>query len=150
MAGRGEGTTPDRIETSEDAWKRVQQEHRKIVALLTDLGEAKGPERILEVVNELGGILPGHFADEEGPRGFFEEIRMLRPDMDPRLRRLHQQHGEIVQALDAVVAQAAAKTKNPAGIERTTSALCEMLRAHERIENQLITDFYLTDEGGAG
>jgi len=150
MAGRDQGTTSETIETSEDAWKRVQREHRKIVALLTDLGEAKGPERILELANELGGILPGHFSDEEGPLGFFEEIRMLRPDMDRRLRRLQRQHGEIVQALDAVVAQAAAKTKNPAGIERRTSALCKMLRAHERIENQLITDFYLTDEGGAG
>ena len=75
---------------------------------------------------------------------------MLRPDMDRRLRRLHQQHGEIVNALDAVVAQVEARTKNPAGIERTRSSLCDMLRAHERIENQLITDFYLTDEGGAG
>jgi hypothetical protein len=150
MVGSRRGTPPGGIETTEDAWKRVQVEHRKIVALLTELGEAKGPERILELANELGGILPGHFSDEEGPRGFFEEIRMLRPDMDRRLRRLHQQHGEIVNALDAVVAQVEAKTKNPAGIERTRSSLCDMLRAHERIENQLITDFYLTDEGGAG
>ena len=117
---------------------------------MTDLGEAKGAERVLEVANELGGILPGHFSDEEGPRGFFEEIRMLRPDMDRRLRRLHEQHGEIVEALQAVVAQATAKDENPAGLDRTTSVLCDMLRAHERIENQLISDFYLTDEGGAG
>ena len=150
MAGSGEGAPLAGVETNEAAWKRVQVEHRKIVALLTDLGEAKRPERILELANELGGILPGHFSDEEGPRGFFEEIRMLRPDMDRRLQGLHRQHGEIVEALEAVVAQTQATNKNPAGIERTTSTLCDMLRAHERIENQLITDFYLTDEGGAG
>jgi len=55
-----------------------------------------------------------------------------------------------VRALDDVVAQTQATKKNPAGIERTALALCDMLRAHERIENQLISDFYLTDEGGAG
>ena len=150
MAGSGRGATPQGNETSEEMWKRVQLEHRKIVSLVTDLGEARGPERVLEVANELGAILPGHFSDEEGPRGFFEEIRMLRPDMDRRLRRLHEQHGEIVEALEAVLAQATSKTKNPGGLERTTSAFCDMLRAHERIENQLISDFYLTDEGGAG
>ena len=109
MTGSRDGAPPQSSETSEQAWKRVQVEHRKIVALLTDLGEAKAPERILEIANELGGILPGHFSEEEGPRGFFEEIRMIRPDMDPRLRRLHQQHGEIVDALDAVVAQGMAE-----------------------------------------
>ena len=88
MAGSGRGATPQGNETSEEMWKRVQQEHRKIVSLVTDLGEARGPERVLEVANELGAILPGHFSDEEGPRGFFEEIRMLRPDMDRRLRRV--------------------------------------------------------------
>ena len=150
MAGSGRGAPPQAGETSEDMWRRVQQEHRRIVELVTDLGEAKGAERVLEVANELGAILPGHFSDEEGPRGFFEEIRMLRPDMDRRLRRLHEQHGEIVEALQAVVAQATAKDENPGGLERTTSVLCDMLRAHERIENQLISDFYLTDEGGAG
>ena len=83
MAGRGEESPPEGIETSEAAWKRVRYEHRKIVALATNLGEARRPERILEIASELGGILPGHFPEAEGPRGFFEEIRMLRPDMDP-------------------------------------------------------------------
>jgi hemerythrin superfamily protein len=129
-------------------WERIKSDHQTIVSLLTELGQVTELDRILGILNELGGILPGHFSDEEGRGGLFEQIRDLRPEVDSKLKFLSRAHREIVEALDALREQVLRVRRGTDRIEEAKAAFARQVRAHEQAENSIVLDAYLTDEGG--
>ena len=69
--------------------KRLQQAHQRISECLADFESAGGTDAILASLEQLLELLPEHFSrDEEGPDGIFDELRTMRPALDPQLVRL--------------------------------------------------------------
>lgn len=136
--------------SAEPSYKRVEREHRQIIALLTDLEQATEPKRVLEIADELGGLLPDHFANEESEGGVLDEIALDRPDLAPRLSTIRGQHQELVDVLEAVRREARANPADASRMHQRKEEFGWKLREHERVEAGLIVDFYYTEEGGRG
>jgi hypothetical protein len=134
----------------EAAVLRTQRVHRSILSLLQDLGRADDLSTILGLLGDLCGVLPDHFADEEGADGLFEALRLARPEVHPRRKFLQEEHRKMIQALEALREQAAGGHWELARVKRELAALLRQVRRHERAESVLIADVYYLDEGGSG
>jgi hypothetical protein len=131
--------------------KRLEQAHRRVEACLTDFESAGSADAILASLEQLLELLPGHFArDEEGPDGIFDELRVLRPALDPQLERLEHEHREILRDLETLRSQAREPGREDAHIQEQRAACVRRIRAHEAVENRLALEAYFFDEGGSG
>jgi hemerythrin len=134
---------------SAPASARIARAHEKIVGLLGELEAAGDSDRMLQVLEQLARLLPGHFADEEGVDGLFEELGTMRPAVDSRLKFFQQEHREMLEALEALRARVR-EQRDPSRIGEETAAFVRKVRTHERAESHLILDTYFVDEGGSG
>ena len=131
--------------------KRLQQAHQRVEACLAEFESAGGAEAILASLGRLLELLPEHFArDEEGPDGVFEELRTLRPALDPQIERLEHQHREILRDLEALRSRACESGCDDAHIQEQRAACVRRIRAHEEAESRLTLEAYFFDEGGSG
>jgi hypothetical protein len=129
--------------------ERIRAEHGAIVALVTELGETRDLARMAGVVDKLLEILPGHFAREERSDGLFEELQLAQPAVGSQIEALSQDHRRIEEAVAAMRDELRSVTQALDHVEETKVALAEMLATHERAENLLILEIFLTDEGGS-
>lgn len=131
--------------------KRLEQAHQRIRECLAEFESAGGADAILESLEQLLQILPGHFSrDEEGPDGIFDELRAIRPALDPQLQDLAHEHREILQDLEALRAQAREPAHDDAHIQAQRAACVRRIRTHEEAESRLALETYFLDEGGSG
>jgi hypothetical protein len=131
-------------------WDRIQDFHRSMVDLLRDLETATDPARIREVVETLERSLPGHFQDEVAPGALFDELGARRPASASILEYLRKDHGEILDMVSALNRRLQALDPSDPRIQQGRRAFLEKMRSHERIENRLVRDTYMLDEGGMG
>ena len=94
--------------------------------------------------------LPGHFADEVGPGGSFDELGARRPASEPILEDLRKDHGEILEMVSALNRRLQELDPADPRIQQGRRAFLEKIRSHEQIENRLVRDTYMLDEGGLG
>ena len=135
---------------SQAVWGRIEDFHRMMVGLLKELDTATDPARIREVVDTLDRSLPGHFADEVGPGGLFEDLGSRRPASEPILEHLRKDHGEILEMVSALNRRLQELDPADPRIQQGRRAFLEKIRSHEQIENRLVRDTYMLDEGGLG
>jgi len=137
----------------------VEGSHARIRRGLEALEEARDVDEIRAIVCDLPALLEEHFEAEERPGGLFEELGSLRPTIDSQLRFLRQEHREILRALDGLRQRLreADATTHVGELEQRhehirVSAACfmQLIRHHERIETQLVSDTYYTEDGGSG
>jgi predicted nuclease with TOPRIM domain len=137
----------------------VEGSHARIRSGLEALEQARDVDEIRAIVGNLPELLAEHFDAEEKPGGLFEELVSLRPTIHSQLAFLRQQHGEILQALEGLrqrLREADAATH--AGelehrhehIRVSTTCFMRLVRHHECIETQLVSDTYYTEDGGSG
>jgi hypothetical protein len=121
-----------------------------MVGLLQEVETATDPARVREVVDVLNRGLPSHFEDEVGPGGLFEDLGARRPASESILDDLRKDHGEILGMVSAL--NRSLQELDPADprIQQGRLAFLEKIRSHERIENRLVRDTYMLDEGGLG
>jgi hypothetical protein len=134
----------------EGVWARIEGFHRMMVGLLRELEATTDPVRIRDLVGALDQGLPGHFADEVGPGGLFDDLAARRPASEPMLAYLRNDHEEILVMVRALHQRLADSDADPAGILQGKRDLLERLRSHEQHENRLVMDTYRFDEGGMG
>lgn len=131
--------------------KRLEQAHKRIVQCLTDFESAGDAGAILESLEVLLRLLPEHFAtDEEGPDGIFDELRAIRPALDPQLKLLERDHREILKALEALRSQLREAGHDFSRVQERRAACVRMIRSHEEVESRLALETYFLDEGGSG
>jgi hypothetical protein len=116
-----------------------------------ELESARDTGGVLEHLGELLEILPEHFrADEEGPDGLFDELRAIRPALDPQLKLLEREHREMLTALEALQSRVREAGEDFSRIEEHRAAWIRKIRVHEDTENQIALEAYFLDEGGLG
>ena len=131
--------------------KRLRQAHQRISECLTEFESAGGTDAILASLEQLLELLPEHFSrDEEGPDGIFDELRTIRPALDPQLGRLAREHCEILRDLETLRSQAREPGHEDARIQEQRAACVRKMRAHEETEDRLTLEAYFLDEGGSG
>jgi hypothetical protein len=149
MAAR-EGPPRRASSRAEPARVGVDRTHEVIRGLLDDLQRATEPPAVLELLDRLAGVLPPHFEEEEGPDGLFAELVSQRPSNDHRVKTFRREHGEILEALEALRRKIRELQHALAGIEASKTGLLKMVRKHEQGETRFAMDTYLVDEGGPG
>ena len=135
---------------SRDVWVRIEDFHRMMVGLLEELETATDPTRVREIVDILHRSLPGHFADEVGPGGSFDELGARRPASEPILEDLRKDHGEILEMISELNQKLQELDPFDPRIKKGRRAFLDKVRSHERIENRLVRDTFMLDEGGLG
>jgi hemerythrin len=130
------------------SWGRIERDHVRITRILADLEETPELERALELLRELAGFMPQHFAAEEGQDGLFDELLAIRPAVDSRLKLLCREHREIVEALEALEVLMLEAQKGLAQVGEAKADFVRKIREHERKESHTVMNVYLTDEGG--
>lgn len=142
----------------ESVWARIKEEHNHVVRLLAELESVSDLGRTLEIVTELCEFMPAHFANEEGPNGLYERLVQTRPGVDSRLKSMHREHREILYAFERVREKVQSALEgsdevasgNQDEIRWVKTDALARIRDHEREENSLVMETYLTDEGGTG
>jgi hypothetical protein len=151
MVSDHEGTEAGRSEVDSPVIRHIQQAHETIVRMVTELQDCGEPSRMSEILHELAGILPGHFADEEEPGGLFDQLRTQRPRFHSRLKSLQQEHRSILEGLRGLQVRARQSGRPQlARLRDEIAGFGHLLREHERHENLLVLEVYMEDEGGSG
>jgi hypothetical protein len=88
-----------------------------------------------------------HAEDNEGPGGFFDQLRTEAPQLDPRLRQLQKEHESlhrtILEALDLV-----GNAADPQRVRSDVDGLLALLTKHEQRGAEVIHQAYEVDDGG--
>lgn len=138
---------------------QVEESHERIRRDLDALGKLADVRDIGAIADDLVDLLKQHFEEEERPDGLFEELATLRPAVEAQVDYLRNEHGEILEALDALrrqVRESAEGRLQPQfeqradRIQTLAAAFVQLIRHHERIESRLVSETYYTDEGGRG
>jgi len=125
-------------------------DHRHIVRLVERLEAAKDLPDVSGILDVIAGLLPEHFAEEEGPDGFFAELRAQRPEFTHRVDRVEAAHERILGSIAELRELVAQAERALAKMREAKAALAQQIRSHERQENKLMADTYLMDLGESG
>jgi hemerythrin-like domain-containing protein len=105
-------------------------------------------DETLEVVADL---LSQHVSAADAPDGLLAEMDTLRPTLLHRVRRLRQEHGDLLQHTEALRHHVAyfgdEETPNFQDIRRRATWLLNALRHHQAAETDLIFETFWTDIG---
>lgn len=137
-------------DSSRAVWTRIENFHRMMVGLLQELETSTDPARVRELVDTLDRSLAGHFEDEVAPGGLFDDLGARRPASESTLEFLRKDHGEILEMVSALNRRLQELDPADPRIQQSRRAFLEKIRSHELIENRLVSDTYMLDEGGLG
>ena len=135
----------------------IEADHRSLRGRLDELSAAKAATALLSALRPLPKVLQEHFDREEQNEGLYEDLRMRRPSLAPKLDELSSEHGVMMAELEEVRRGIESQLeKGEHGEEiaepmlRDIARWVERLRRHEHDESRMIGDVYYTDEGGIG
>jgi hypothetical protein len=130
--------------------ERISSAHHHVLAALRRLAMAENALGAAEVLNELCSLLPGHFAAEEEPGGFFDAVVAQAPQHEARVAELRRQHGVLMIEVERV----AALVRSTRGgltpeLRDAVAAVVARLREHEGGEQALLQGSVAADIGTA-
>lgn len=126
--------------------RTVSQLRELCVALCCNQAPADpGPAALIE---EFEAQLILHLAAEEAEE-FFGSLVTEQPSLLQRVERLQAEHVEMAEALDRLREFAKRGPPGPGLAGRITQFL-DRFDTHEHAENELMQEFFLLDQGGAG
>ena len=124
-------------------------------ALLVDLRELEQATRLFsgedleELRTRLGEArahLTEHFRFEE-QNGYMDAVRKREPRLERAVQQLAEEHGQLQQALAALIRDAGAETSLGDTLRAEIRAWIERVRQHEVRENDLVQDAFDLDIG---
>jgi len=124
-------------ETSEsysdlDGHTRIPELLNELEAATTAVADAR------RTLTSLRDELKGHFELEERPGGFFEGLRNARPDNQPKVKKLTDEHGVILENVHGLLGDLeGGKLEEALG---RIKALCKTIRDHDESEYKLYTE----------
>ena len=113
--------------------------HTRIPELLNELEAAT--TAVADARRTLASLrdeLKGHFELEERPGGFFEGLRNARPGNEPRVKKLTDEHGVILENVHALLGDLEGGQLEEA-LGRIKE-LCKTIRDHDENEYKLFTE----------
>ena len=133
----------------------VDELGRAHASLLKDLGRlermlvASTDMTVLNMLNQLTAThsqITDHFGVEE-QNGWMEEVGKQEPRLQHAIQNLHDEHRQLVQALDTLMEDLEAKEKVDDVCRQKVARWIERVRAHESRENELLEDAFVEDLG---
>ncbi|MBI4249680.1 MAG: hemerythrin domain-containing protein [Elusimicrobia bacterium] len=140
----------------------ILADHR---AILGDLGRLEGllaaspggaelsSAEVQRLLGSLRKRLAAHFELEESG-GKLEEVTEFRPEFNRQVAALYEEHRELLRRADGLCELAETPASQEASgaraLQRAFLEFAADLRLHERKENDIILEAYLTDVGTAG
>jgi hypothetical protein len=90
--------------------------------------------------------LAEHFRYEERD-GYMGALRQREPRLERRIAGLADEHGRLMQSLQALIREAGAAGAGDDGLGKKIRAWLRRVRRHEACENQLVQEAFNTDIG---
>ena len=127
----------------------VLDTHQQIREMTRRLEEAANLVELLAGLQAFRALLVPHFADEEGPDGFFDLVRTATSRHLVDVRQLEREHADLLRDIAALVDRAVACLAGPvAEILKQGGELARRVRDHEARESALLVDALYVDVGG--
>jgi len=132
-------------------------------ACMPVVDQALWRSRLSVRLSDLDRAWQQHVTRNEEPGGFLDEMRSEAPDLDPRVRQLHQDHVNLTVAIDSARQQVAPEHQGqlrldpPAGnhldgeilaVREKVSTLVGALTRHQRRGADILHTAYEVDTGG--
>jgi hypothetical protein len=115
-------------------------EHDTIRGLVVRLRAPLSVRETVDLLGELHAKLQEHFAHEEHPGGFYEQLGACTPAHGEDLRVLVDQHFVILSAVQALKERLRASDRGATrdvGVDAELGALADRIASHERREHEL-------------
>ncbi len=138
----------------QDILRAVEEDHKALLALLTELHRAAGerntpPEEVCRMLGQLADHLLSHFELEERG-GYFSDAVAHAPQLADRADGLLEEHPRMAEAARELADWASAAMGSDTWWDELAErfgAFREKLLAHERNEDRLIQEAYTRDLG---
>jgi hypothetical protein len=131
--------------------RRIDEEHRRLTALLGQLALGRDLERTDHRLGELRALLVAHFETEEGPRGLHELVAEGASHRLPNVQHLFEEHRAILTRVDRLRATLRDLLDGPvATVMSEVGELGSTLRRHEADEEALFSEVFYLDLGVKG
>ena len=121
----------------------LDEQHRTIRKCLTELKDVDRLEHMVEVLDQLTGLLVPHFALEEDPSGILGTVEANAPHLLRTLQQVFDEH-------PAILEQVAQLRGQLLECQTAIGGLIEVVSSHEERENEVFTDALYVDLGGDG
>lgn len=133
-----------------DARRRRRAFHDSLVGLEKALATAAGHpkvwrETVIEALNEFDETLAAHIEQTESPRGFFHEILDLAPRLAPSVRRLRDEHDEMVGGITELLAWCKKEDEDIEGLRERALAVLRTAVEHRQRGSDLLYEAYEVD-----
>ena len=106
-------------------------------------------QEVAEMVRQLSDAVENHFAlEEEG--GYLQDVVQRIPHMDERVRRLQEQHEELLETIQRLSMLATSGVESETWwtrISQDAESFVNRLIDHEHAENELVQEAYTEDIG---
>lgn len=130
------------------ARRDIAIEHRQIRSVLAELQGIRELEELAPRLAALRTLLERHFDREEAPGGLHGAVDATAPRLAPSVRALFDEHRELLDRLDGLVARTRACIDGPmAEVRLGVADLCHRLHAHEAVETDLLAGALYEDIG---
>lgn len=131
--------------------RRIDDEHRRLSALLGQLTLGRDLERTHHRLVELRELLVTHFETEEGPRGLHELVAEAAAHRLPNVQHLFEEHRALLTRLDRLSTRLRELVDGPvASVMSEVAELAATLRRHEADEEALFSEVFYVDLGVKG
>jgi hypothetical protein len=131
--------------------RRIDEEHRKLTALLGQLALGRDLEKTDHRLGELRALLVAHFETEEGPRGLHELVSEGASHRLPNVQHLFEEHRAILTRVDRLRATLRDLLDGPvAAVMSDVAQVAATLRRHEADEEALFSEVFYLDLGVKG
>jgi hypothetical protein len=143
--------------STERVGRTSRNEHKAIRAVVEALArrlegepDVQSSRRCLEGLEALGRQLAEHFAREEAPAGIFAMALAEAPRLERRVLAVRQQHEPLGAEIQEIITDAGYAGLAPEAwraVAERFRGFAKSLRHHERAEDRILCDAYLSDLG---
>ncbi len=110
---------------------------------------ASGSEGLHTLLTDVRHFLGEHFRFEE-QNGYMSTVLKEKPFLERSVQKLYEEHGQLRQALDALITETDVLNKREAVLRERIQRWVKEVRHHESKENELVEDAFNQEVLGEG
>lgn len=130
-----------------DARRLIDDEHRQLRGLLSDIGSTPEPVAMIPLLKKLQALLLEHFEHEEADGGMPGMVSGRAPHLMTQLDHLMHEHEVFLSDVSTLI-ERAGRGDDPGAVHAAFTDLASRLHDHESRETDLIMDAFESDLGG--
>lgn len=135
---------PDGAAPPRDDLSTIYSEHKTVLQLCEELGEAGSTADLLPLLDQALALFGEHFQREEQPGGVFDTVSRRAPQFSAQVSDLSSEHGTMVEQARALRARISRDQREAIA---AAAELARRLREHEARENEIFMEAMYQDIG---